>query len=49
MHMYVSENIIGKKLKNRMQETVRKNREKHDMYKNIKNVKVKEKNTHCWW
>ena len=48
-HMYASEHTISGELKDRIRETVRNNRKKHDMHCNPNNLDVIVQCTHCWW
>lgn len=48
-HMYASEHTIESEYKDRIRETIRANRSKHDMHKNAENLDVIIQCTHCWW
>jgi hypothetical protein len=48
-HMYASEHTISGELKDRIRETIRNNRKKHDMHCNPNNLDVIVQCTHCWW
>lgn len=48
-HMYASEHTITTEMKDKIRATIRKNRKKHDMHINPKNLHVIIQCTHCWW
>ena len=48
-HMYASEHTISGELKDRIRETIRNNRKKHDKHSNPNNLDVIVQCTHCWW
>lgn len=48
-HMYASEHTISNELKEKIRDTIRKNRKKHDMHCNPSNLDVIMQCTHCWW
>jgi len=48
-HMYASEHTISGELKDRIKETIRNNRKKHDKHCNPNNLEVIVQCTHCWW
>ena len=48
-HMYASEHTISSAMKEKIRETVRNNRQKHDMHINPNNLDVIVQCTHCWW
>ena len=48
-HMYASEHTISGELKDRIRETIRNNRKKHDKHSNPNNLDVIIQCTHCWW
>jgi hypothetical protein len=48
-HIYVSEHIISTEQKDRIRDTVRRNRKKHNMHNDPENLDTIVKCTHCWW
>lgn len=48
-HMYASEHTIDGELKEYIRDTIRSNRNKHDMHCNPDNLDVIVQCTHCWW
>ncbi len=48
-HMYASEHTISSAMKEKIRETIRNNRKKHDMHINPDNLEVIVQCTHCWW
>jgi hypothetical protein len=48
-HMYASEHTITAALKDKIRESIRKNRFKHDMHISPDNLDVIVQCTHCWW
>ena len=48
-HMYASEHTITNEMKNKIRDTIRRNRDKHDMHINPNNLDVIIQCTHCWW
>ena len=48
-HMYASEHTITNKMKNKMREIVRLNRNKHNQHIDTNNLNVIIRCTHCWW
>lgn len=48
-NMYASEHTIDGELKDRIRETIRVNRSKHDRHNNPDNLDVIVQCTHCWW
>lgn len=48
-HMYASEHTITSEMKDCIRNTIRKNRQKHDMHINPDNLDVIIQCTHCWW
>jgi hypothetical protein len=48
-NMYASEHTIDGELKDRIRDTIRSNRRKHDMHSNPDNLDVIVQCTHCWW
>ena len=48
-HMYASEHTIDVELKDKIRDTIRANRKKHDKHCNPENLDVIVQCTHCWW
>ena len=48
-HMYASEHTITADLKEEIRETIRFNRQKHNMHNDPNNLDVIVQCTHCWW
>jgi len=48
-HMYASEHTISGAMKEKIRETIRSNRKKHDLHVNPNNLNVIVQCTHCWW
>lgn len=47
--MYLSEHTVEHELKEKIRDTIRLNRKKHDMHNNPGNLDVIVQCTHCWW
>ena len=47
--MYASEHTISGAMKEKIRETIRSNRKKHDLHVNPNNLNVIVQCTHCWW
>ena len=48
-HLYVSEHVITVKMKTKMRDAIRSNRNKHNKHRSKRNMKVIEKCTNLWW
>jgi len=48
-HMYASEHTITTELKDKIRETIRLNRSKHNMHSDPNNLETIIQCTHCWW
>lgn len=48
-HLYISEHVISSELKTKLRDVIRANRSKHIRHKDINNLHVIERCTHCWW
>jgi hypothetical protein len=48
-HMYASEHVIDLEMKNAMRDAIRSNRKKHTKHCSVRNIRVIERCTNCWW